>query len=120
MYFMKGMYGVFFVTPLIPQEKKVKQDIKLTEIYAASFGSPVQYRLRSIYVNPTHVICLREDDHMGNLLSEGRLIDGLDPRQSFTKISVTRTSYEEDITVVGSLDEIYNKLKLQRQQLLKG
>jgi len=98
----------------------MKQDVKLTEIYPYSFGNPTQYKLRAIYINPAHVICLREDDHMGSLLREGRLVDGLDVRQSFTKISVTRTSYEEDITVVGTLDEVYNRLKIQRQQLLKG
>jgi hypothetical protein len=102
------------------EEGKMKKNIKLTEVYTASYGHPQEYRLRSIYINPEHVICLREDDHLASLLREGRLVDGLDKRQIFTRISVSKTSYEQDITVVGSLDEIYSKLQIQRNQLLKG
>jgi predicted RNA methylase len=95
-------------------------NIKFVEIYNSGAGTGRHtYSLRTVYVNPSHVVCLREDPDTSRLLEEGRLT-GLDERQSFTKISVNRGTYGQDLTVVGPIDEVYRKLDFDKRQLLKG
>ena len=48
------------------------------------------YVLREVFVNPGHVVCLREDNLYKNLLLEGQLMEELDQEQSFTKIYLTK------------------------------
>jgi len=100
--------------------------IKLTEILRANkytnegkSGSP--YILRQIFINSQHVVCLREDEHYRQLLSEGRLVEDLSQNQSFTKIYLNRGQAGIDLTVVGSPSVIQEKLGLTlEKQLLKG
>jgi len=79
-----------------------------------------EHRLREVYVNPKHVVAMREDDRMQSLLSEGVLPDGIDQTQSFTKLYVDRGNTGIDITVVGDLNSIKEKLGLDTRSLLKG
>ena len=95
-------------------------NFKLTEIYSSGNGSHKKYSLRNIYINPLHVVCLREDVSLGRLLREGRLIDGLDTRQSFTQVTLSRANVQEDIVVVGSIDEINRKLNIDNREILRG
>lgn len=97
-----------------------KSNVKLMEVYSGSQGVARTYSLREIYINPQHVICLRSEDGLGRMLQEGRLVDGLDKRQKFTRVSVSNNSYEEDIVVIGSIDEIYKKLNTEARNLLRG
>lgn len=79
------------------------------------------YILRKIYVNSQHVVCLREDEHYKQLLSEGRLMDEIDRNQSFTKIYLNRGQAGIDLTVVGSPSSVQEKLGLaSEKQLLRG
>ncbi|MGI9554611.1 MAG: hypothetical protein ACR2M6_01450 [Vampirovibrionia bacterium] len=90
------------------------------EIYNGSQGVARAYSLREIYINPQHVICLRAEAALETMLQEGRLVDGLDKRQKFTRVSVSNNSYEEDIVVIGSIDEVYKKLNTEARNLLRG
>ena len=63
---------------------------------------------------------MRQDDRMLGLLSEGKLPDGIDQAQSFTKLYVDRGNAGIDITVVGDLGSIKEKLGLDNRSLLKG
>lgn len=102
----------------IKQEKKL--NIKFVEIYNSGIGTGKhQYSLRSVYVNPAHVVCLREDPDTSRLLEEGRLGE-LDKRQSFTRISINKGTYGQDIVVIGPVDEVYKKLDFDKRRLLKG
>ena len=95
-------------------------NIKFVEIYNSGVGTGKRtYSLRTVYINPAHVVCLREDPDTSRLLEEGRLGD-LDDRQSFTKISINKGTYGQDLVVVGPIDEIYRKLDFDKRQLLKG
>ena len=98
----------------------MKENIKLTEIYNNSQGISKTYSLREIYINPQQVVCLRSEEHYQRMLQEGKLVDGLDGRQSFTRISVSTNSYEQDIVVVGTIDEVYQKLNIETRKLLRG
>ena len=90
--------------------------IRMVEVYK----SLNEYHLREIYVNPKHVVAMRQDDRMHGLLSEGNLPDGIDQAQSFTKLYVDRGNMGIDITVIGGLNSIKEKLGLDARSLLKG
>lgn len=95
-------------------------NIKLMEVYSGSQGVARSYLLREIYINPQHVICLRAETGLETMLQEGRLIDGLDKRQKFTRVSVSNNAFEEEILVIGSIDEVYKKLNTESRNLLRG
>ena len=79
-----------------------------------------EHRLREVYINPKHVVAMRQDDRMMNLLAEGSLPDGIDEAQTFTKLYVDRGNTGIDITVIGDLGSIKEKLGLDARSLLKG
>ena len=99
--------------------------IRFVEIYqegkycATNVGIGNSFSLREVYVNPEHVVCLREDDMARKYLNEGRMPEELDERQIFTKIHLNRGQSGIDITVVGDPNIIEEKLKSQRT-LLRG
>lgn len=97
-----------------------QDNVKLMEVYNGTQGVARTYSLREIYINPQHVICLRVESDLETMLQEGRLIDGLDRRQKLTRVSVSNNAYEEDIVVIGSIDEIYKKLNAEARNLLRG
>jgi len=94
--------------------------IVMTEIYSTGNASQKKYSLRQIYINPAHVVCLREEQVLKRVLSEGGLIEGLDKRQTFTRITVNNNSTQQDILVVGDLNEVYKKLHIDTKNLLRG
>ena len=89
---------------------------KLVEVYKQLND----YMLREVYVNPKHIVAMRQDDRMTSVLKEGKLPDQLDQRQDFTKLYVDRGNTGIDITVVGDLNTIKEKLGLDNRSLLKG
>ena len=89
---------------------------KLVEVYKQLS----EYQLREVYVNPKHIVAMRQDDRMSSVLKEGQLPDQLDQRQTFTKLYVDRGNTGIDITVVGDLSTIKEKLGLDNKSLLKG
>lgn len=98
----------------------MSDNVKLMEIFSVSEGAAKSYSLREIYINPNQVICLRSEALFEKLLHEGRLLDGLDKRQKFTRVSVNTNLHEEDIVVIGTIDEVYKKLNFESTQLLRG
>ena len=89
---------------------------KLVEVYKVLN----EFRLREIYVNPKHVVAMRQDDRMSGLLSEGKLPDGINEAQSFAKLYVDRGNTGIDITVIGELTHIKDKLGIDNRSLLRG
>ena len=81
------------------------------------------YSLREVSVNPSHVVCLREDDSMKRQLQEGLLPPDLDTRQRFTRVFMERGQSGIDLIVVGSPDQIRHKIyenASQGKELLRG
>ena len=68
-----------------------------------------KYSLREVTVNPSHVVCLREDSVMSQRLVEGRLPSDMDSRQRFTKVYLDRGQSGLDLTVVGSLQQVQER-----------
>ena len=101
--------------------------VKLVEIsesnkFSESKRLKEKYCLKEVYVNSEHVVCLREDETIKRRLDEGSLVEGLDSRQSFTKIYLDRGQSGIDLTVVGEPRAIQEKLGLHKskKELLKG
>ena len=102
--------------------------VKLIEIgrepnqISESGRSQEVYSLKEIFINSEHVVCLREDETFKRRLKEGKLVDGLDERQSFTRIYMDRGQSGIDLTVVGAPGVIQQKLGLNAatKELLKG
>lgn len=96
--------------------------IKLVEICKelgnsgpSSSGSKLS--LRETFINPDHIVCMREETLGKEQLSEA--LEEIDPRQEFTRIYLNRGQVGLDITVVGSLDSVKEKLQ-KGKSLLKG
>jgi hypothetical protein len=98
-------------------------NVQLVEIFDRNEGNTNRgqtYSVRTIYINPTHVVCIRESYDMGTLLKEGRLPKELDKRQEFTTLSLNKGTYGQDVIVVGSVNEVHMKLHKHTRQLLQG
>jgi len=97
--------------------------IKLVEVYEisnASNSSQRSYTLREVYVNPKHVVSLREEHSYQQKLMEGEMPEGLDLRQGFTRITLDRGQAGLDLIVVGSPGIVETKLENDKKELLHG
>ena len=97
--------------------------IQLVEVFnevSSAMRGTSKYTLREIYINPKHVVAIRPDVRMRTQLKEGLLPEGMDERQSFTKVFLDRGQTGIDITVVGEAAIVGKKLGLYEKELLKG
>tara|TARA_Y100000310_G_scaffold235138_1_gene238158 strand:+ start:390 stop:686 length:297 start_codon:yes stop_codon:yes gene_type:complete len=95
--------------------------IKLIEVYREKeLGASNIFNIREVYINPTHVVCMYDDPSMVKKLNEGYLPNDMDKRQSFTRLRLNQGQSLYQITVVGNMDIISEKLGLKRdgRQLL--
>jgi hypothetical protein len=91
--------------------------VRLVEIYE----TPKGHILREIYVNPKHIISLREDMRLKTKLSEGFSLEGLDENHCFTKVVLDRGSVGLEIIVVGTPSQVETKLQENiERRLLNG
>ena len=77
------------------------------------------YELREVFVNPAHVVMLREDNATRAAINEGKVIEGVDPHQKYTRVTVHNGTVGSQFVVVGAPGLIETKLK-SRKQLLNG
>ena len=96
--------------------------IKLTEIYNNGALTMRQtYTLREVFVNPEHVVMLREESRMTQLNEQGLLPSELDKNHRFSKLIINRGHTGSEIVVVGApeiIEATLNKNKVK--QILKG
>tara|TARA_R110000796_G_scaffold74601_2_gene167735 strand:- start:340 stop:624 length:285 start_codon:yes stop_codon:yes gene_type:complete len=80
------------------------------------------YNLREIFVNPDHVVLLREDTTLKSRLDEGKgsFPEGLDTRQSFTRLQIHNGTTGAEFIVIGAPHLIELKLKGNKKELLRG
>ena len=77
------------------------------------------YELREVFVNPRHVVMLREDYATRSAINEGKVIEGIDPRQQYTRVTVHNGTTGSQFIGVGSPAVVETTLKSGRQ-LLNG
>jgi len=88
--------------------------IKLIEVYREKeLGANNIFNVREVYLNPAHVVCMYDDPSMVRNLNEGYLPNDMDKRQSFTRLRLNQGQSLYQITVVGGMGTISEKLGLE-------
>ena len=91
--------------------------IRLTQV----IREPSRFLLKTIFVNPNHVVTITEDEHIKNINeTTGPLLEGLSPGHDFSRLSINSGSQSRSITVVGSPESVMTALKKNSRQLIKG
>ncbi|MEC7125001.1 MAG: hypothetical protein VXW16_03935 [Bacteroidota bacterium] len=95
--------------------------VKLTEICQRNTltSSKQEYTLRDVFVNPEHVVMIREDAHLGRLNESNSLLPGMNSDHKFTKLTINRGQTGTEIVVVGAPQIVEQKLK-QNKTLIRG
>lgn len=96
------------------------QLVEVCELLKASKGSTQQYTLREIYVNPKHVVSLREDLGFQTKLNEGKLPSDLNETHKFTRLTLDKGNTGVEMVVVGTPHEIEVRLKGGGRDVLFG
>tara|TARA_Y100000034_G_scaffold125859_1_gene176218 strand:+ start:151 stop:384 length:234 start_codon:yes stop_codon:yes gene_type:complete len=76
--------------------------------------------LREIFINPEHVIMIREERRLQELNEVGKLATGLDVNHRFSKLTINRGHTGTEIIVVGSPEIIETELNKNKRKVLKG
>jgi len=92
--------------------------IKLTEVvalpaqYDPELGkNDVEYKLRDIFVNPTHVVTMRDDEDYNRKMQVQQLVKGLSKEVTFTRLNLNMGSNVSlKCTVTGSPDSVMAKI----------
>ena len=94
--------------------------VKLTEVCNnGAVTTNKLYSLREVFVNPEHVVMIREEKRMKELNERGRVATGLDEAHQFSKLTINRGQAGTEIVVVGSPEVVESTLK-NSKQLLRG
>ena len=95
--------------------------VKLTEVCQNNTLTSKQqaYTLREVFINPEHVVMIREEARMQQLREQGALPENLSDSHKFTKLTINRGHTGTEIVVVGAPDIIEKSLN-QNKQLLRG
>lgn len=88
--------------------------------YSGTSVANKTFSLREVSINPSHVICLREESSMLRRLDEGNLPEGLDTRQRFTKLTLDRGHTGLELVIVGAPNQVKEKLQISARELLRG
>ena len=95
--------------------------VKLTEVCVnGAVTLPNNYILREVFINPEHVVLIREEKRIRELNERGLLSEGLNADHRFSKLTINRGQSGTEIVVVGAPSLIETKLQDQTKQLLRG
>jgi len=107
-------------TRLIHTRWEAEVLVKLTEVCNnGAVTTNKMYSLREIFINPEHVVMIREEKRMKELNENGRVASGLDTAHRFSKLTINRGQSGTEIIVVGAPDIVESTLK-NNKQLLRG
>jgi|TARA_R100000664_G_C2711681_1_gene108240 hypothetical protein len=94
--------------------------VKLTEVCGTgAVTSGRKYSLREVFVNPEHVVMVREEHQIRNLNEQGMLTEGLDKEHRFSKLTIDKGTTGTDIVVIGDPITIESALN-KRSYMLRG
>jgi hypothetical protein len=94
--------------------------VKLTEVCDnGAVTTNKMYSLREVFINPEHVVLIREEKRMKELNERGRVAEGLDGAHRFSKLMINRGQTGTEIIVVGSPETVESTLK-DSKRLLRG
>ena len=94
--------------------------VKLTEVCGTgAVTTGRRYSLREVFVNPEHVVMVREEHQMKNLNEQGILTEGLNKDHRFSKITIDKGTTGTEIVVIGDPMTVESALNT-RSYVLKG
>ena len=95
--------------------------VRLTEVYRNNTLTTRKedYTLREVFVNPEHVVMIREEARLKEINELTPLTEGLKQDHQFTKLTINRGHTGTEIVVVGSPDIVERHLNTNKQ-LLRG
>ena len=94
--------------------------VKLTEVCGTgAVTTGRRYSLREVFVNPEHVVMVREEHQMKNLNEQGMLTEGLNKEHRFSKITIDKGTTGTEIVVIGDPMTVESALNT-RSYVLKG
>ena len=95
--------------------------VRLTEVCRNNTLTTKQndYSLREVFVNPEHVVMIREEAKLHQLNQQVPLTEGLKEGHRFTKLTINRGHTGTEIVVVGAPDIVERSLNTNKQ-LLRG
>jgi|TARA_R110000824_G_scaffold142516_1_gene309599 hypothetical protein len=94
--------------------------VRLTEICGTgAVTSGRRYSLREVFVNPEHVVMVREEHQIRALNEAEMLTEGLKKGHRFSKITIDKGTTGTEIVVVGDPNAVETALN-SRSQLLRG
>ncbi len=95
--------------------------VRLTEVCQNNMltSKKNNYTLREVFVNPEHVVMIREEARMQDLKEQGHLPEDLNNNHRFTKLTINRGQTGTEIVVVGAPDMIEQSLN-QNKKLIRG
>tara|TARA_R100001509_G_scaffold136365_2_gene90242 strand:+ start:1574 stop:1867 length:294 start_codon:yes stop_codon:yes gene_type:complete len=93
--------------------------VRLTEVCTNNTLTTKQndYTLREVFVNPEHVVMIREEARLQELNERVPLTEGLNQKHKFTKLTINRGHTGTEIVVVGAPDIVEQSLNSSRQVL---
>jgi len=97
--------------------------IKLTEVCVnGTYSTSQNYLLKEIFINPDHVIMIREEARIKQLNEQGHVHKDLSPSHEFSKLTINRGNTGTEIVVVGAPSHIETKLNKSphKKKLLNG
>lgn len=95
--------------------------VKLTEVRQKNSltTSKQEFDLQDIFINPEHVVMIREDSRLARLNEDNSLMPGMDSDHKFTKLTINRGQTGTEIIVVGAPHIVEKKLQ-QNHGLIRG
>jgi hypothetical protein len=94
--------------------------VKLTEVCGTgAVTTGRRYSLREVFVNPEHVVMVREEHQMKSLNEQGMLTEGLSKDHRFSKITIDKGTTGTDIVVIGDPNTVETALN-NRSYVLRG
>jgi len=94
--------------------------VKLTEVCGGNNITPRNpLSLREVFINPEHVVLVREEIRTRQLNEQGMVGGGLEANHRFSKLTINRGNHGTEIVVVGAPQTVETTLNLKKQ-LLKG
>jgi len=94
--------------------------VKLTEVCDnGAVTNNKMYSLREVFINPEHVVMIREEKRLRELNERGKVASDLDPTHQFSKLTINRGQAGTEIIVVGSPQVVESTLN-HPKQLLRG
>ena len=91
--------------------------VKFVEVVTNHSAVGENFKLQEVFINPDHIVYIRDEPVMKQRLTEGKLPKGLDTRQSFSVIHLNRGNTGLDITVVGDVSTVNEKIRPLTQVL---